>query len=94
MVFDKQLMLPGDSLFKIFEEIGTADFLLAILSPHSVNSSWVQKNSKVQWLEKSKKRTSRSSYYQGGLPATDESKSSFAGKIQGPVLRQAILHGL
>ena len=43
MVFDKQLMLPGNSLFKIFEEIGTVDFLLAILSPHSVNSSWVQK---------------------------------------------------
>ena len=43
MVFDKHLMRPGDSLFKIFEEIGTVEFLLAVLSPHSVNSNWVQK---------------------------------------------------
>ena len=43
LVFDKRLMHPGDSLLKIFEEIGTVEFLLAILSPHSVKSNWVQK---------------------------------------------------
>ena len=43
VVFDKRLMFPGDSLLKIFEEIGTVEFLLAILSPHSVKSNWVQK---------------------------------------------------
>ena len=43
MVFDKQLMRLGDSLLKIFEEIGTVEFLLAILSPNSVESNWVQK---------------------------------------------------
>ena len=43
LVLDKRLIRPGDSLLKIFEEIGRADFLLAILSPHSVNSNWVDK---------------------------------------------------
>ena len=43
VVFDKRLMRPGDSLLKIFEETGTADFLLAVFSPHSVKSSWVKK---------------------------------------------------
>ena len=43
LVFDKQLMLPGHSLLRIFEEIGTVEFLLAILSPHSVKSDWVKK---------------------------------------------------
>ena len=43
LVFDRQLMRPGDSLLRIFEEIGTVEFLLAILSPSSVTSSWVIK---------------------------------------------------
>ena len=43
LVFDKRLMRPGDSLLKIFEEIATVEFLLAILSPHSVKSNWVKK---------------------------------------------------
>ena len=47
LVFDKQLMLLGDSLLKIFEEIGTVEFLLAILSPHSVKSNWVRKELSV-----------------------------------------------
>ncbi len=43
VVFDKRLLLPGDSLLKIFEEIGTVEFLLAILSQCSVASDWVKK---------------------------------------------------
>ena len=43
LVFDKRLMRPGDSLMRIFEEIGTVEFLLAVLSPSSVTSNWVTK---------------------------------------------------
>ncbi len=43
LVYDRKLLRPGDSLLKIFEEIGTVDFLLAVLSPHSVESRWVKK---------------------------------------------------
>ena len=43
IVFDKRILSPGDSLMAIFEEIGTVDFLLAILSAHSVTSNWVKK---------------------------------------------------
>ena len=43
VVFDKCLLLPGDSFMRIFEEIGTVEFLLAVLSPHSVTSDWVRK---------------------------------------------------
>ena len=43
VVFDKRLLRPGDSLLAIFEEIGAVNFLLAVLSPHSVRSNWVKK---------------------------------------------------
>ena len=43
VVFDKRLLRPGDSLLAIFEEIGAVNFLLAVLSPHSVKSNWVKK---------------------------------------------------
>ena len=43
VVFDKRLLCPGDSLLAIFEEIGAVNFLLAVLSPHSVRSNWVKK---------------------------------------------------
>ncbi len=43
LVFDKRILHPGDSLLTIFEEISTVDFLLVVLSPHSVESNWVQK---------------------------------------------------
>lgn len=43
LVFDKRIMRPGGSLLKIFEEIGTAESLLAILSKRSVKSNWVKK---------------------------------------------------
>ncbi len=43
LVLDKRVMLPGDSLMKIFEEIGTVEFLLAVLSPDAVKSNWVKK---------------------------------------------------
>ena len=47
LVFDRRLMLPGDSLLRLFEEIGKVEFLLAVLSPSSVTSSWVQKELSV-----------------------------------------------
>ena len=47
LVFDKRLLGPGDSLLRIFEEIGTVGFYLAILSPHSVRSNWVKKELSV-----------------------------------------------
>ena len=43
VVFDKRLLHPGDSLLAIFEEIGSVNFLLAVLSPSSVRSNWVKK---------------------------------------------------
>ena len=43
LIFDKRLMRPGESLLRIFEEIGTVEFLLAVLSPNSVKSNWVKK---------------------------------------------------
>lgn len=43
LVFDKRILRPGDSLLRIFEEIGKVDFLLAVLSRHSVKSNWVKK---------------------------------------------------
>jgi hypothetical protein len=42
LVFDKRVMHLGDSLMKIFEEIGTVDYLLVVLSSHSVQSKWVK----------------------------------------------------
>ena len=42
IVFDKQLR-NGSSIFKdLFESIGKSDFLLAILSRHSIDRKWVQ----------------------------------------------------
>jgi hypothetical protein len=43
VTLDKRLLKSGDSLFKIFEEIGSSDFLLPILSNNSASSKWVQK---------------------------------------------------
>jgi len=43
VTLDKRLLKSGDSLFKIFEEIGSSDFLLPILSNNSISSKWVQK---------------------------------------------------
>lgn len=40
---DTKLLAPGDSLLKIFEEIGICDFLLPVLSLNSISSDWVQK---------------------------------------------------
>lgn len=47
VVLDKKLLGPGDSLIEIFEQIGTSDFLLPILSPNSVDSNWVKKELSV-----------------------------------------------
>lgn len=47
VVLDKKLLGPGDSLIEIFEQIGTSDFLLPILSPSSVDSNWVKKEMSV-----------------------------------------------
>jgi hypothetical protein len=44
---DKRCLRPGDSLTKIFAEIGESDFLLPVLSIHSVKSQWCQKELKV-----------------------------------------------
>ena len=43
LIFDKRIVVPGESLIRIFEEIGTVNYLLAILSPASVSSNWVKK---------------------------------------------------
>lgn len=40
---DERLLTPGDSLLKVFAEIGMCDFLLPVLSANSISSPWVQK---------------------------------------------------
>jgi len=40
---DRKILAPGDSLLRIFEEIGASGFLLPVLSSNSVISDWVQK---------------------------------------------------
>lgn len=40
---DKFCLKPGDSLIKIFDEIGGSDFLVPIISCHSARSEWCQK---------------------------------------------------
>ncbi len=40
---DKKVLNPGDSLLKIFAEIGFSNFLLPVLSTNSVSSNWVHK---------------------------------------------------
>lgn len=44
---DKCCLRPGDSLTKIFDEIGESDFLVPIISCHSVESRWCQKEVNV-----------------------------------------------
>jgi len=43
VTLDKRILKPGDSLTKIFEEIGNSDFLLPVLSINSVEAKWVKK---------------------------------------------------
>jgi hypothetical protein len=43
VTLDKRVLRPGDSLIKIFGEIGTCNFLLPILSSTSIKSNWVKK---------------------------------------------------
>lgn len=44
---DKRCLKPGDSLTKIFGEIGESDFLMPIISQHSIKSSWCQKELRI-----------------------------------------------
>ena len=44
---DERVLAPGDSLLKIFAEIGTCDFLLPVLSANSISSQWVQKELEI-----------------------------------------------
>ncbi|MEA1945284.1 MAG: toll/interleukin-1 receptor domain-containing protein [Euryarchaeota archaeon] len=43
VTLDERALAPGDSLLKIFGEIGTSDFLIPVLSANSVESNWVRK---------------------------------------------------
>ncbi len=43
VMIDKKALAPGDSMLKIFGEIGTSNFLIPILSANSVESNWVKK---------------------------------------------------
>src|SRR2546429_1372553 len=47
VAFDKRVLKPGDSLLKLFEEIGESGFLIPVLSPSSVASNWVKKELSV-----------------------------------------------
>lgn len=47
VTLDKRVLKPGDSLMKIFEQIGYAGFLVPILSGRSVESDWVKKELRV-----------------------------------------------
>ncbi len=51
VVIDKKILNPGDELTKIFEEIGTSDYLLCVLSLNSINSNWVKKELKTAILK-------------------------------------------
>jgi len=44
---DKRCLKPGDSLTKIFKEIGESDFLVPIISRHSIESRWFQKELRI-----------------------------------------------
>ncbi len=43
VTLDKRVLRPGDSLLKIFDEIGLCNFLLPVLSTNSLKSNWVRK---------------------------------------------------
>ena len=47
VMLDKRVIKPGDSLLKIFEEIGYSGFLVPVLSQDSISSSWVCKELRV-----------------------------------------------
>jgi hypothetical protein len=47
IVLDRRVLKPGDSLLKIFEEIGYSSFLAPVLSRNSMSSKWVQKELRV-----------------------------------------------
>ncbi|MGD0921572.1 MAG: toll/interleukin-1 receptor domain-containing protein [Terriglobia bacterium] len=40
---DKRVLKPGDSMLRIFEEIGGSGFLVPVLSSNSITSNWVKK---------------------------------------------------
>lgn len=43
IVFDKMIVKDGGSIFKeLFEQIGSSDFLICVLSKNSINRNWVQ----------------------------------------------------
>jgi len=42
-VYDKQVLEGGDDLIELFEEIGTSDAVICVLSPSSVDSAFVEK---------------------------------------------------
>ena len=43
VALDKRVLMPGDSMLRIFEEIGGLGFLLPVLSCNSITSNWVKK---------------------------------------------------
>lgn len=45
--FDKRILEDGDSLHKIFEELGTSDYLVGVITKNSVDSAWCQKELSV-----------------------------------------------
>ena len=47
VMIDHKALKSGDSFLNIFEEIGTSDFLIPILSENSVESNWVKKEISV-----------------------------------------------
>jgi len=47
LTFDKRILEDGSLLDKLFEEIGTSDFLIAVITRNSITSPWCQKELRI-----------------------------------------------